>query len=177
MASAQSEDDRPVTGFAWSENADWINFEPGFTMATAHVNHLSGFVWSDSVGWIKLGADNDGPYANTNAVNWGVNRSPAGFLSGFAWSENAGWICFDPGFGGVRINPANGRFEGFAWSDSLGWIHLSNDALGYGADTEPLPVAVPALDAAALVLLILLMLAVARHSSLLNGVDKQGAST
>lgn len=160
---AQSEDDRPITGFAWSENAGWLNFEPGFTTATAHIDHLSGYLWSDTVGWIKLGTDAGGPYANSNAQDWGVNRSGDGVLSGFAWSENAGWINFNPRFGGVQINRVNGRFEGFAWSESLGWIHLSNDALGYGADTESLPIEVPSLSAGAMALLVLLLLALVWH--------------
>lgn len=157
-ALAQNEDDRPITGFAWVENAGWLNFEPGFTSATAHIDHLSGYVWSDTVGWIKLGADAGGPYANSNAQDWGVNRSRDGILSGFAWSENAGWINFKPSAGGVQINRVNGRFEGYAWSESLGWIHLSNDVLGYGADTEPLPIEVPSLSSAGMALLVLFLL-------------------
>src|SRR5512139_2092958 len=83
--------------FAWAENAGWTSFLPLHGGVTVYATHLAGYAWSESVGWIKLGADDAtlpgarGPYANTSATNWGVNRDGAGVLSGLAWAENAGW--------------------------------------------------------------------------------------
>ena len=75
--------------YAWSENAGWLNFRPTTGGVTVNPNHLSGYAWQENIGWLKLGSDGGGPYPNTSATNWGVNRDGAGNLSGYAWSE--GW--------------------------------------------------------------------------------------
>ena len=128
-AVAQGDTDL-VAGFVWSENVGWINFLSTNDGVVLTMTHLEGFVWSENVGWVKLGAEGAGPYSNTNAGDWGVNRDPDGDLSGFAWSENVGWIHFAPSDGGVSIDPGTGVFSGFAWSENVGWIHFRHP--GYG---------------------------------------------
>ena len=130
-ATAQSNID-PAERFAWSENVGWINFRPTHVGATVHADHLAGFAWAENVGWIQLGADGGGPYANTGAGDWGVNRDGAGNLSGFTWSENVGWINFGPSHGGVSLDAATGAFDGFAWSPNVDWIHFRSADPSYG---------------------------------------------
>ncbi|MGA1839498.1 MAG: MopE-related protein [bacterium] len=120
-----------VNKYAWSESAGWVNLSPMFGGVTVEADHLRGYAWAENLGWIKLGADKGGPYLNTDATDWGVNRAGNGGLSGYAWSEACGWIRFDTDFSQVRIDPATGDFDGYAWSEQAGWIHLRNDAAGY----------------------------------------------
>ena len=108
--------------YAYSENATWINFAPTDGGVTVTRKGLSGYAWCKGAGWIKLGSDTSGtgtagPYANTNATDWGVNVTYStnvpggGTLSGYGWSETSGWINFAPKDGGVTIG-ADGTFDG-----------------------------------------------------------------
>ena len=108
--------------YAWSENAGWLNFRPTTGGVTVNPTHLSGYAWQENIGWLKLGSDGGGPYPNTSATNWGVNRDGAGNLSGYAWSEGWGWVNFSPTGGGVTIDPATGAFDGYAWGENIGWV-------------------------------------------------------
>ncbi len=132
-----------IEKFAWSEDAAWVNFRPYHGGVTVDDDYLSGYAWSETVGWIKLGADEEtapgatGPYTNSSATDWGVNRAPSGDLSGYAWSENAGWINFDPMDGQVTISPITGEFDGYAWSETVGWIHFRNASIPYGVKFNP----------------------------------------
>lgn len=112
--------------FAWSENAGWMNLRPAHGGILINADHLSGHAWLENLGWLKLGSDGAGPYQNTTATNWGVNRDVAGNLSGFAWSETWGWINFRPTGGGVNIDPVTKVFDGYAWGENIGWIHLKS---------------------------------------------------
>ena len=124
--------------WAWSENAGYLNFRA--TNATVSSEHeaaihpdgdhgyMSGWAWSEMVGWIKLGNTNGGgPYANTDATNWGVNFAGSN-VSGFAWSENAGWLNFAPthatATNRVTVALTNGQFDGYAWNELAGWVHV-----------------------------------------------------
>ncbi len=118
--------------YAWSENSGWINFNATGGGVIVRRAFLSGYAWAENIGWIKIGADGAGPYDNTSAADWGVNRNALNGLSGYAWSETAGWINFDPTNGGVTIDPSTGEFNGFAWSENLGWIHFRFDTPSYG---------------------------------------------
>lgn len=119
----------PNESFAWSENSGWFNFSPDNAIGVEVTDtHLNGFIWAENIGWIKLGTDIGGPYTNTSATNWGVNRANNGALSGFAWSENVGWINFDQ----VTVDAVSGNFDGYAWSENIGWIHLRNASPTYG---------------------------------------------
>jgi hypothetical protein len=124
----------PEVRFAWSENAGWLNFLPVAARGVeVSDTYLSGFVWAENIGWIKLGADGGGPYVNTGAGNWGVNRGADGALSGFGWSENAGWINFSQ----ITIDAGSGVFDGYAWSENIGWVHLSHSNPFYGVTYIP----------------------------------------
>jgi hypothetical protein len=123
----------PNNKYAWSENAGWLNFRPTDGGVTIYSDHLEGYTWAENIGWIKLGSHTGGgahTYANTDASNWGVNRSGT-TLSGFAWSENAGWINFAPTDGGVTINTTTGDLDGYAWAENVGWIHFNNPSVPY----------------------------------------------
>lgn len=125
---------------AWGENIGFLNFigagDPaGSQEVFANDDHLEGYIWSENIGWIHLGYG-DGPYANTDGVDFGINRdSMTGILSGYAWSENAGWINFDGGSLASPSNPArieDNRFRGYAWSENVGWINLDDDLIYAG---------------------------------------------
>lgn len=107
---------------AWSENAGWFNFRPTNGGVVVNSSYLSGYAWHENLGWLKVGSDAGGPYENTTANNWGVNRDAAGNLSGYAWSEGWGWIKFNPTGGGVTIDPVTGAFDGYAWGENIGWV-------------------------------------------------------
>ncbi len=116
--------------YGWSESSGWVNFRPTHGGVTVHDTYLSGYAWSGNIGWIKLGNGNAGPYLNSDARNWGVNKDSAGNLSGYAWSEVAGWINFNPSHSRVTID-SEGNFDGYAWSQNAGWIHFRNAASAY----------------------------------------------
>jgi len=126
----------PVNKYAWAENAGWINWRDtvnNYGSAQVFADHLEGYVWAENIGWIRLGSFSGGgthPYANTTAVNYGVNRAGTN-LSGYAWSEAAGWVNFAPTGGGVTIDATTGQFDGYAWSENVGWIHLRNASPAY----------------------------------------------
>ncbi len=108
--------------YAWSETVGWTNFRPTDGGVTIRADHLSGYAWHENIGWLKLGSDGGGPYLNTMATNWGVNRDAAGNLTGYAWSEGRGWINFNPTGGGVSVEPVTGTFSGYAWGENFGWM-------------------------------------------------------
>ena len=121
--------------YAWSETAGWTNFRPLFGEVTVNSSYLSGYVWQQNLGWLKLGATGSGPYQNSTATNWGVNRDSAGTLSGYAWSEGWGWVNFNPSGGGVSIDSVTGAFSGMAWAENFGWISFqssSGASVAYG---------------------------------------------
>jgi uncharacterized repeat protein (TIGR03803 family) len=128
---------------AWAENAGWFDFRPPHGGGEVLQTYLRGYAWLENIGWVKLGSGT-GPYLNTTASNWGINRNPTtGALTGFAWAENAGWIRFDPQDGGVILDPASLEWTGFAWAENLGWIHIrSATPVAYGvAVARPVAVA------------------------------------
>ncbi len=111
--------DNTGSQFAWSENAGWLNFEPGLGPGVqVYRDRIEGFVWSENLGWINLAP-----------TYGGVLNDGAGNLSGFAWSENAGWINFSPQVPnskidyGVKID-SGGQFYGWAWGENIGWIRF-----------------------------------------------------
>lgn len=123
-AWASADDISYTYRYAWGENEGWINLRSTHDGVWVHETHQSGHAWGENIGWIKLGADGGGPYANTSAADWGVNRDGSGNLSGYAWSENGGWINFNPTQGGV-IYDTDGMFlSGHARSENLGWVRF-----------------------------------------------------
>lgn len=116
----------PANKYVWAENSGWLNLRPLTGGVMVARNYLSGYAWHENLGWLKLGAERGGPYLNTSATDWGVNRDPAGNLWGYAWSEGWGWVTFNPPGGGVSIDPATGSFSGYAWAENYGWISFRN---------------------------------------------------
>jgi hypothetical protein len=126
-----------VEKWIWGTNIGWVNFNTPNSGVTVYSDHLEGYAWGENIGWIRLGSYEGGgahTYANTNASNYGVNRSNGGDLSGFAWGTNVGWINFDPPGGGVSFDPVNGESEGYAWGENVGWIKFSGEE--YGLNTS-----------------------------------------
>jgi len=118
------------TGYAWSENTGWSNFNAPGGGVTVYADHLEGYAWNGNIGWIRLGAFTAGTahtYANTSAGDYGVNNNGTGTLSGYGWSENVGWIRFNPPGGGVTVD-GSGNFSGYAWNGNIGWIHFAGTA-------------------------------------------------
>jgi len=125
------------TGYAWSENTGWMNFNPADGGVTVYADHLEGYAWNENIGWIRLGTFTAGTahtYANApgaaGAADFGVNNNGSGVLSGYGWSENAGWINFRPPGGGVSID-GSGHFSGYAWAENIGWIDFANTTPAY----------------------------------------------
>lgn len=130
----------PVSKFAYSANAGWINFrhdQPTPPNGIVFGEYfLSGFAYGANFGWINFGDGSpaDGiRYGNTMAADFGVNQDGLGNLSGWAYGANIGWINFswavvgDPN--GPRVNLQTGAFSGFAYSANLGWINLGTGNL------------------------------------------------
>ncbi len=120
-------------GFAWSENAGWVNWSHGADDVLVHETYLSGLIWAENVGWINLGngPPADGLYfANDTGLDFGVNVDPVtGELFGLAWGENIGWINFDtPSLGEqrARLSFCEHRLYGFAWGENIGWLNLDD---------------------------------------------------
>jgi hypothetical protein len=128
IAPATAENTDPAgdgSQYAWTENAGWINAEPGGDGGDGlQVSDfaLTGWMWSENAGWISLSCANTGTCASSN---YGVTNNGHGKLGGFAWSENAGWINFASTGGSVGIDPGTGAFNGYAWGENAGWISFS----------------------------------------------------
>jgi hypothetical protein len=158
LASAQTTSNiDPNQAFVWSETVGWIHFLPTHGGVAVFDTHLEGFAWSENIGWIKMGATSSGPYANTNATDWGVNRAADGTLSGFAWSETAGWINFGSTHGQLAIDPTSKRFNGFAWARNFGFVHFSSPTGLYRLGLLLSLLEIPTLGEWGLILLTLLL--------------------
>lgn len=105
-------------GYAWSDQAGWINFGCsgcGISITDAGV---TGYVWSNNFGWI-----------NVSPANGGIIIAPNGALSGYAWGSGLGWINFS----GVSIN-SSGKFVGAASGTTIG--ALSFDCVNCSVTTD-----------------------------------------
>ncbi len=119
-------------GFAWSNNAGWINFgltngsiaivDPG-TGPGAGIGVITGHAWSSQYGWINMAP-----------TNGGVRVSATGVLSGFAWGAGLGWINFS----GVSID-ATGKFNGQATGVLAGTIIFSGSCTNCSVKTDYIP--------------------------------------
>ncbi len=154
-----------VSGFAWSENIGWINFNN--TSGGGAVNYgvnidpatgnLSGFAWSENIGWISFAPA--GPYpeapdysakldTTTNGVT-GWARACAGAANadctGGANPLAGGWdgwikmsgVAADGNPYGVSRSVCD--LTGYAWgSDVMDWIKfkgVAQDGAPYGVTT------------------------------------------
>jgi hypothetical protein len=108
-------------GYAWSDQAGWVNF--GVTNGNIHVTDsgLSGYAWNTNYGWINLRPDTGG-----------VSIAADGSLSGNAWGASFGWIDFS----GVSIG-RDGKFSGQATGDVIGTMTFDCDQCYVSTDYVP----------------------------------------
>jgi hypothetical protein len=134
--------------YAWSENAGWINAEPGGNggpgMQAADFA-LTGWMWAENAGWISLSCENT---SSCGTTAYGVQNDGHGRLRGEAWGENVGWIRFSTSWGGsVGVDPVSGKLAGRAWAENLGWIDLGGIKTAWCHDTSGVPTGGPDLRA------------------------------
>ncbi len=110
--------DGGVSGYGWSENIGWVDFEPQNHCGSAYAaasctnpdgNNITGVSRSGNtlVGWARIVSI--------------ATASVAGNSGG--WS---GWIKMN----NVSIDAATGQMSGYAWSDEMGWISFANAQIG-----------------------------------------------
>ena len=88
------------------------------------LGNFSGFAWSENIGWIQF--DPVGPYpaspnysAKMDTATGAVTGWARALSYGGGWD---GWLKLD----GVSINKTTGNFTGFAWgSDVMGWVSFA----------------------------------------------------
>lgn len=106
--------DGNVSGYGWSENIGWVDFEPQNHCGSAYVaasctnpdgNHSTGVSRSGDtlVGWARIVSIAVASDSN-NSGGW------------------VGWVKMN----NVSIDSATGQMSGYAWSDELGWISFAN---------------------------------------------------
>lgn len=93
-------------GYAWSNQAGWINF--GVASGNIHITDagITGYAWNANYGWINMAP-----------TNGGITVAANGVLSGYAWGSSLGWINFS----GVSINQS-GVFTGSATGTGIGTL-------------------------------------------------------
>lgn len=134
-----------VSGYAWSENIGWINFnnlssggpvDYGVRIDLVTGN-FSGYAWSENIGWIQFNPSGDYPGTPYNSVKVDLNASPrkvSGWAKVLAFGDGwDGWIKFDDYGSSSSYIDNNGDFHGWAWGgDVVGWISLNNIDLEAG---------------------------------------------
>lgn len=141
----------PVTGYAWSDTAGWIDLNcsntgtcgtSNFSLNIAANGDLSGYAWSDTVGWVSANAaDTAGcPSVPCQAhIHLGVVTGWLKALSGGSAQSGGwdGWIRLSGGGYGVSV--ANGFFSGYGWGDTvIGWVDFSNARTTFDDSCAPL---------------------------------------
>ncbi|HBO17175.1 MAG: hypothetical protein UR69_C0002G0173 [Candidatus Moranbacteria bacterium GW2011_GWE2_35_2-] len=94
--------DGNVSGYGWSENIGWVDFNPAGPYPEAPNNSVRR-VGNNLVGWARI-------------VSIATARA-AGNSGGWL-----GWVKMH----NVSIDSATGQMSGYAWSDELGWIDFAN---------------------------------------------------
>jgi len=60
----------PLTGYAWSENAGWINFTNGGATinndAVPTIGELRGYAWGENIGWLSFNCLDSGSCSTSN---------------------------------------------------------------------------------------------------------------
>ena len=102
--------DGNVTGYAWSENLGWINFEPEGPYPAAP-NYSVKRVGNKLEGWARIVSIQTASSIG-NSGGW------------LGWIKMSGTVQVG-GYYGVTITPSSGQLKGYAWSDELGWIDFS----------------------------------------------------
>lgn len=93
-------------GYAWSNQAGWVNFGCSNCGISITDSGITGYVWNNSYGWI-----------NMNPSNGGITIAANGALSGYTWSLGLGWVNFS----GASIN-SSGKFTGQASGTLIGTL-------------------------------------------------------
>lgn len=77
--------DRPLGGWAWSDNIGWIKFAEGSSpvIMNGSTGELSGYAWSDSIGWISFNAADVADCPSGSSCSPSVNLS-TGAVTGWA---------------------------------------------------------------------------------------------
>lgn len=99
--------DGNVSGYAWSENLGYINFDP-VGPYPAGPAYSAKRVGDNLEGWARF---EEIRLAGANAGGW------------------LGWIKLKGANYGVSINSSDGKLSGYGWSDELGWIDFSRGAI------------------------------------------------
>src|SRR3989344_1841001 len=108
-------------GFAWSDQAGWVNFGTANGAITIQDSGITGYAWIPNYGRM-----------NMNPSNGGVSVAAGGALSGYAWSSALGWVNFS----GVSIN-SSGVFTGQATGASIGTLTFSCTNCSVKTDYRP----------------------------------------
>lgn len=159
-AQANSGTSYPITGYAWSSNIGWIDFNCADlrTCSTSNAavmnssGYLLGYAWSSNIGWIKFGglsgmpggstqqAYADYPYTG-NVSGWAracggtINADCASATRTDGWD---GWISLSGSNYGVQLNTTTGALTNFAWGgDVVGWINFNPSIPGNPAPGQP----------------------------------------
>ncbi|MEK7611985.1 MAG: hypothetical protein AAB407_01445 [Patescibacteria group bacterium] len=130
-----------------SNNPTGSSIEYGVTIPTSD-GPVTGYAWSSNLGWIDFNPT--GPYPappNTGAIRNGDNLRGWARIMSIADAKTVGnsggwdgWIKLKGNAGDLtpygvtlvtdanQISPFDNRFQGHAWSNELGWISFGNDA-------------------------------------------------
>ena len=122
-----------VTGYAWSSNIGWIQFNPrgnttddvtiSTTTVTLTTGDFSGYAWSSNIGWIKFGGLSNFPTTNPQYGDAKVN-----LVNG----EVTGWARACAGTLPGDCTNMNSRTDGWdGWIELSGTSHTSPDSTGY----------------------------------------------
>jgi len=99
--------DGSVSGYAWSENIGWIDFQPSGPYPT-NPSYSAKREGNTLTGWARILSIKDAA-DNNNSGGWQ------------GWIKLSG-TAQDGSSYGVKIDPATRKLSGYAWSDELGWI-------------------------------------------------------
>jgi hypothetical protein len=86
-----------LSGYAWSSNAGWIQFNTscgGVTLDSATGN-FSGYAWAENIGWINLNSTSPAPTPSAGLV--AHNKYPV--YIGYVWFATNGWGNHGKGLG------------------------------------------------------------------------------
>ncbi len=74
--------DGVFSGYAWSENAGWINFSPSGGGVTVDANgYLQGYAWGENLGWISFNCL-DANFCGTSSYKVSINPYPCTIIGG-----------------------------------------------------------------------------------------------
>ncbi len=111
-----------LTGWAWSDNIGWIQFNPAFggVFINDATGAFSGYAWSDNIGWIDFNGVNLN--LTTGAVTGWADAVAA---DGNGWDGRISMSGTSPNYE-VSMNLSTGNFSGWAWgSDVVGWVSFN----------------------------------------------------